>query len=969
MALSQPAPAALPTPDGVLPQASQWQLRLLGDVALSSPLGQRQRLPGRAATALLACLALAPQQALPRETVIDLLWPDADLAVGRNRLRQLLSTLKAALAAAEASSTLLLADRMTLRLRPQALRCDVTEFEVALLAGRPDEASAKYGGELMPGHFEAWIHDQRLRLAALAEPLSRPLAVGVADGPLPAGPATLGLPHYLTQLYGAAEQVAGLQADVQNHRLVTLLGPGGHGKTRLAVEVARALAGPAVAGVAAARPGEMARQAAGTSPGFDLVAFVPLVTCAGGPGATEAVLAALLLALRQAPGSGPPQQQLQRLLAGRQTLLVLDNVEQLAADIGALVADLLAGCAGLHLLVTSRRALGLDGEQQRVLPPLPLPPAQPLAGPQPPAWAQPPAYPGADPNPAVALFIDRALAVAPGFAPDAEQQAAVRALVRHLQGMPLAIELAASHVASLTPLLLLGLLQGPTGGPIDAADQPGLRLLARSGPRAAADPRHASMLAVVQWSWALLSPAARQLLPRLAVPVGSFSLAAAAALAAAPALDTALALQELAAHSMLRAEPGAGRFAMFGLIREFAAAALPPAELPLLRQRHRRWLTGWFQQLPLSTPLQQVRPEVPNLAAALAGAEADGAFDEAAALANAAQTAMSAISLPAPALAALQRCAERLTDGVQQAVTRAGLARSLLLAGQAGPAEHLAQLAIAQLPSAEACWPGDAGTPRPGLARALVLTRVAHVLWRLQRDPRAQAWLDQALRLAEQAGALALQATILTNQGALRRTADPAASIALQRQAVARWTAAQDLHGVSVGRCNLALALLARRAGAAEAVALAGQAMRDTRAQGDELQHALACNLYGEAWSRLGQWPEAAQAYRACISTAYAAAEPWPLVYGLWNLPRALAHLGQTEAAASLMGFAEQHSLGVLGPHTATDRHDLRRLRRLCGHPCGHFCGRLASAAAVQGWWQAGAALGLSQAVNRALQA
>ena len=967
MALSQPAPAVLPTPDGVLLQAAQWQLRLLGDVALSGPLGQRQRLPGRAATALLACLAMAPQQALPRETVIDLLWPDADLAVGRNRLRQLLSTLKAALAAAEASSPLLLADRMTLRLRPQALRCDVTEFEVAPQAGRSDEARAIYGGELMPGHFEAWIHEQRQRLAALAEPLGRPLAAAIArpaagpgigpgatDSPLPAGPATLGLPHYLTQLYGAAEQVAGLQADVQNHRLVTLLGPGGHGKTRLAVEVARALAGPAVAGLAAARPGEMPMQAAGTSPRFDLVAFVPLVTCAGGPGATEAVLAALLLALRQAPGSGPPQQQLQRLLAGRQTLLVLDNVEQLAADIGALVADLLAGCAGLHLLVTSRRALALDGEQQRVLPPLPLPPARPLAGPQPLARPQPPAYPGADPNPAVALFIDRALAVAPGFAPDAEQHAAVRALVRHLQGMPLAIELAASHVASLTPLLLLGLLQGPTGGPIDAADQPGLRLLARNGPRAAADPRHASMLAVVQWSWALLSPAARQLLPRLSVPVGSFSLAAAAALAAALALDTALALQELAAHSMLRAEPGAGRFAMFGLIREFAAAALPPAELPLLRQRHRRWLTGWFQQLPLSTPLQQVRPEAPNLAAALA---------------NAAQTAMSAISLPTPALAALQRCAERLTDGVQQAVTRAGLARSLLLAGQAGPAEHLAQLAIAQLPSAEASWPGDAGPPRPGLARALVLTRVAHVLWRLQRDPRAQAWLDQALRLAEQAGALALQATILTNQGALRRAADPAASIALQRQAVARWTAAQDLHGVSVGRCNLALALLARRAGAAEAVALAGQAMRDTRAQGDELQHALACNLYGEAWSRLGQWPEAAQAYRACISTAYAAAEPWPLVYGLWNLPRALAHLGQTEAAATLMGFAEQHSLGVLGPHTATDRHDLRRLRRLCGHPCGHFCGRLASAAAVQGWWQAGAALGLSQAVNRALQA
>ena len=925
----------------------RWQLRLLGDVLLTGPSGEPRHLPGRTAAALLAQLAMAPDRAHARETLIDQLWPEADLAVGRNRLRQLLSTLKTALRADPGQPDLLMAEGQTLRLQAAALACDVVAFEAAVRSGRRTDALALYRGELMPGHADAWVHEERLRLAALADALDAqapgPAASSTTDPPaaLPGALVARNLPAYLTRLHGADAQVAGLLLDVQAHRLVSVLGPGGHGKTRLAVEVAHALA----AAPLGASPGRQPRH-------FDLVAFVPLVACTGGPGATDAVLAALLLALHQDAKQALPVaqlQQLQRLLAGRRTLLVLDNAEQLVDEIGPLLADLLASCPGLHLLVTSRRALGLDGEQQRPLPPLPLPASGAARGPSSGAAAA-----STLTNPAVALFIDRARAVRPDFEPDLAQADVVAALVQHLQGMPLAIELAASHVANLSPSALLGLLQGPAGS------SPGLRLLARSGPRAGGDPRHASMLGVVRWSWQLLSPAAQRLLPRLSVVAGSFSLDTAAALAQAAPLDAALALHELVAHSMLRAEPGRDRYAMFELIREFAASVLPPEDQAPLRQRHRQCLIGWFGQLPLSTPLQQIRPEVPNLAAALIGAEADGADGEAAALASAAQTALSAVTLPLPALAALQRCADRLDDPVQQAVTRAGLARTWLLTGQTGPAMHLALQALAQLPGRDA-MPGAPAAPQPaGLARAVVLTRVAHVLWRLQRDARASAWLDEALALASQAGAQGLQATILTNQGALLRAAHPAASILLQRRAVAAWAAAGDAHGVNVGRCNLAMVLLARRDGAAEAVALAGQAMRDTRTQGDDMQHALACNLYGEAWSRLGQWAQAACAYRDCISTAYTAAEPWPLVYGLWNLPRALAHLRQPETAALLMGFSQAHSLQVTGGHTAADQHDLRRLRRLCQAQLG--------AARTQAAWQAGAALSLTEAVHLALQ-
>ena len=119
--------------------------------------------------------------------------------------------------------------------------------------------------------------------------------------------------------------------------------------------------------------------------------------------------------------------------------------------------------------------------------------------------------------------------------------------------MPLAIELAASRVRSLSLAALLSLLQGAaiTG----QAGGGALALLARSGPRAGGDPRHASMLAVLQWSWQLLSPEARRLLPSLPVFVGDFSLAAAAALADESLTEVARALDELVAQSMLRAAP------------------------------------------------------------------------------------------------------------------------------------------------------------------------------------------------------------------------------------------------------------------------------------------------------------------------------------------------------------------------------------------------------------------------------
>lgn len=961
---------------------ARWQLRLLGDAVLADRAGKPLRLPGRAATVLLARLAMAPTSAHGREALIDLLWPGVPLDVGRNRLRQVLSTLKSLLDGPGEDGAVLRADRLTVRLGPGSVACDVVDFETALQEGRHAQARALYRGELLPGLYDAWVHDERLRLAALAEQLPPALrspskSSAPADGawwnhaqqtagPLDPGPraapvTSLNLPHYLTRLHGADGMVARLHTQVQAHRLVTVLGPGGQGKTRLAVEVAHAA-------VANQRShGGPPDDAGARAERFDLVVFVPLVACVAGDEGRDGsadpkpdvLLDALLLALRREGRGVAPLDHLQALLAGRRALLLLDNFEQLVETGAPVVAELLVRCPGLHLLLTSRRALGLDGEQTLALPPLPLPALQHISA----------ADGGEDDaalNPAVALFIDRARSVRADFHLSARNRAAVLALVHHLQGMPLAIELAATRVRSLSPAALLGLLRTASGSVAGPAATGSLSLLSRGGSRAGGDPRHASMLAVVQWSWQLLTPSARQVLPALSVFAGAFTLEAAQAVVDAPLASVALALDELVSQSMLRVLPDSDRYELFELIREFAAAVQPVADAPGLRARHRRWLTDWFARLPLSTPLQQVRPELANMAAALLGGEADGAPAEVAVLAGAAQTALSAISLPTPALAALRRCADRLTDPVARAVTRAGLARMLLLAGQTAAAEQLAQQAFAELPSADARWPASgaaAAAPAPGLARALVLTRAAHVRWRLHRDAAVAPWLDEALTLARAADAPGLQATILTNQGALQRARDPAASISLQRRAVALWAAEGDVHGVNVGRCNLALALLAQRSGATEGLALAAASAHDTLEQGDELQHALACNLAGEALSRLGRWAEAAEAYRACIRAAYATAEPWPLAYGLWNLPRAWARGRQPEAAARLMGFAEVHSRGVTGPLHTADRRDLQRVRRLCEAQCGGPAGK----AAVARWWREGATLDLSQAVRLAL--
>ena len=275
---------------------ARWRLRLLGAFELDDGRSRLTRLPSRAVTLLLARLAMGLQREHGREELVDLLWPAVPLEVGRNRLRQALSALRSVLEPAEwAVSPVLVADRRTVRLVPGALSCDVWMFEAALREGDTAAAARLFRGDLLPGFFDEWVIDERRRLGALAEGLAmHPVRAGRMGGaadaaaapalPTPAVAAVPShrLPSYLTRKLGFEAAGASLALAVHTKRLVVLRGPGGGGKTRLAIGVARSLA---------AEPS----WANAPRPAFDLIVFVPLVACE----VRQAFHDAVLLALRQ----------------------------------------------------------------------------------------------------------------------------------------------------------------------------------------------------------------------------------------------------------------------------------------------------------------------------------------------------------------------------------------------------------------------------------------------------------------------------------------------------------------------------------------------------------------------------------------------------------------------------------------------------------------------------------------------
>ncbi|MBM0236629.1 winged helix-turn-helix domain-containing protein [Micromonospora sp. ATA32] len=353
----------------------------------------------------------------------------------------------------------------------------------------------------------------------------------------------------LSSFIGKDEAVAAVGALVAEHRLTTLIGPGGSGKTRLATETARRLLDDLPDG-----------------------AWLVELAAIGADGdVVQATLAGL--GLRDALlGEAPNMELIDRLIAAireREALLILDNCEHVIESAAAFAHRLLGECRRLRILATSREPLGITGEALWPVAPLALPDGD--------------AGPGEiESSPAVRLLRDRASAVRRDLAVDAHTLSTMARVCRVLDGMPLAIELAAARLRTMSIDQLAKRLDDR------------FRLL--TGGSRTALPRHRTLRGVVDWSWDLLTDAERTVLRRLSVFSGGASLEAAERVCAGDAVEQEEVLElltALAEKSLLVAEgDGAPRYRMLGTIKEYAAHRLAEAgESDLARHAHLAYFT------------------------------------------------------------------------------------------------------------------------------------------------------------------------------------------------------------------------------------------------------------------------------------------------------------------------------------------------------------------------------------------
>ncbi|WP_169953682.1 BTAD domain-containing putative transcriptional regulator [Microbispora sp. H11081] len=399
--------------------------------------------------------------------------------------------------------------------------------------GRQAEALAAYQA-LRRGLADELGIDPSPELQALAEAILRQQVPSAAQPPPAPGreraPRSADrLPRRLTSLIGRQDDVSTVLERLAEARVVTLTGPGGMGKTTLAFEIARRMS---------ETPYETPDER---------VLLVRLAALEAGTDVASAFAAELGVVTQ---GAGAADAVEEHLRDGR-TLLVVDNCEHVVDDVAVLVERLAEACPGLRVLATSREALAIPGEVQVAVGPL-------------------------DDDSAVRLFSERARAVRPSFALDDETASVVTSICHRLDGMPLAIELAAARVKALPP------------AEIEARLADRFSLLT-AGPRTG-EARHRTLRATLDWSHDLLPEAERRLLRRLAVFRGGWTPAAAEEVCAFGGVGRGEVLDllfRLVDRSLVVPEPATGRFRLLVTVRDYAWARLEESgEVAECRDRH-----------------------------------------------------------------------------------------------------------------------------------------------------------------------------------------------------------------------------------------------------------------------------------------------------------------------------------------------------------------------------------------------
>ena len=397
--------------------------------------------------------------------------------------------------------------------------------------------------------------------------------------PLSRSSRTGNLPVDVTTFVGRGQEIAQVRSLLPGCRLVTLTGVGGVGKTRLALRVASEL----------------------TRAFKDGVWFVELAGLHD-PELVPSTIAAVLGI--ESRGHRTAVSRLAEYLGDREILLILDNCEHLLDACALVASELLRACPGLRMLASTREPLGISGEHLFAVPPLPVP--GPDASP---TTAQLTEYP------AVRLFVERAAAVKPDFSLTPQNKAAVVDICRRLDGLPLAIELAAGRLRALSPRQLQERLQD--------------RYELLTGGSRTALPRQQTLRALMDWSYDLCTPIEQLLWARLAVFEDSFDLPAAERVCSGGDLPEDKMLYVLAGlvdKSVLATAEydGVVRYHLLGTLREYVIDRLDDGERAALRRRHRDWYVEvvdraeaeWFSSSQV-VRYTGLRRDHPNLRAAL----------------------------------------------------------------------------------------------------------------------------------------------------------------------------------------------------------------------------------------------------------------------------------------------------------------------------------------------------------------
>ena len=904
-----------------------WRVQVLGRLALSQGARSITHFESSRAASLLARLALYAHRAHAREELLELLWPEIDPEISRPRLRQTLYSLRHQLEPpGTPPGSILIAGRHDIRLNADACECDAAEFERLARQGRIEEARLLYAGDLMPGFYDEWILAERERLAQLYERLSPDAALRPAPAITPAAPimpaapaapagrllpaaasqagqhkeearaGVVSLPGYLAPLLGRETEQAQLCRLLAAHRLVTLTGLGGVGKTRLAVSVA----------------GVSARD-------YDTTVFVGLAECASPAQIPEAIRAALHL-----PASSTPTlDQIATVLHGQRALLVLDNFEQLVAEGGAVVLEMLmTRLPELSCLVTSRRVVGVAGEQEFPLAPFPLPDARDTLA----ELAR---------NPGVALFTRRAQAARPGFHLTDANRAHVLSLCHALDGIPLALELAAGRIRALS------------AGEMTAQIQTRFEWLAYAGPGADKQPRQRSLRAALDWSWRLLSPSQARFCAALTVFRGGWTADMAAQVCAMA--DARERLEALTMESLIvseETESGATRFQMLQTVRDFARERLDAEQADMLAARHRRAFLALAEGA--NRRYAALLPDAQNFVAALEAAVASHDADCAFALCAAIDDGWMVLTSIETSLPLLRRALQLRGGAARDRIRALHTASYLALVSEQTTLAH--ELAEEAMDAA-----GDNGA-----ARALALcVRCAIAVSLYAPGDSIDADLREAVLLARQFEEPRCEALLYKMQGicAKRRDEDDEANRCFH-QALALFQSLNDVGNVIYTRdCMANLAM--KRDDTTQALALYEQCQAQGVEIGDAIYGAKVWQNLATVYARQERWQMALTAGQEAIRRNQAVGNGYILAFALWNIPEPLAFLGKCAPAAQIMGFIRSHWVQHYGPLDDDDREHCAQVRAISSQALGD--------AQTDTLFQQGELLTLSQAIALAL--